>query len=111
MPHDGTAAKMRFDVDVVRRHQVDDVLVRLAFAAGISHACIIVKSADDVNNYELVMEWGNTLTTLLTDGLWRFAAPLAELQVSVSFERLKVFRLRPRAGRYTLFFLRRDRER
>src|SRR4051812_2243677 len=28
---------MRLDVDAMRRHQVDDVLVALAFAAGVSH--------------------------------------------------------------------------
>jgi hypothetical protein len=49
VPHDSAAAEMRLNVDIVARHQVDDVLVGLAFSAWISHAYIIVKSADDVN--------------------------------------------------------------
>lgn len=61
MPHDGAATKMSLDVDVVRRHQVDDVLVRLAFAAGVSHGYIIVKSADDVNNYKLAIGRSNAI--------------------------------------------------
>lgn len=42
MPDDCAASKVGLDVHLVRWHQVYEVLVRLAFAAGVSHAQIIV---------------------------------------------------------------------
>jgi len=49
MSHNCTPAKMRLYIDVVTGHQIDDVLICLTFAAGISHTAIIVNFADDVN--------------------------------------------------------------
>ncbi len=43
-------AKVCLDVDAMRRHQIDDVLVGFSLAPGVSHGRIIVISDDDVND-------------------------------------------------------------
>ncbi len=48
MTHDSAPTKVSLDIDIVNRHQIDDVLEGLAFATWVSHAYIIVKNADDV---------------------------------------------------------------
>jgi hypothetical protein len=45
---DGTSSQVRLNVSGVWRKQIDDVLVGLPLAAGISHGTIIVISGDDV---------------------------------------------------------------
>ncbi|PAV65878.1 hypothetical protein WR25_15555 [Diploscapter pachys] len=50
---DSARAQVRLDVGLMRRHQVDQALIALAFPAWISHSPIIVKSDDDVNEASL----------------------------------------------------------
>jgi len=46
--HDSASTKVGLDIDIMNRHQIDDVLEGLAFATWVSHTHIIVKNADDV---------------------------------------------------------------
>lgn len=46
---DSARTQVRLDIGLMRRHQIDQALVALAFSAWISHAQIIDKSDDDVN--------------------------------------------------------------
>jgi hypothetical protein len=48
VPEDSTPSQIWFDVSVVRRHQIDDLLIAFSFSAGVSHDKIIVESDDDV---------------------------------------------------------------
>lgn len=45
---DCAASQVRLDIDAVGRHQVDDVLEALAFAARVAHATSIAEAGDDV---------------------------------------------------------------
>lgn len=53
MTHDRADAQERFDVDIMRRNQIENMLIGLSLSAWIVHATIIVIIDGDVKNREL----------------------------------------------------------